>query len=208
MSDHDAAQFWESRYRESDRIWSGEPNRALVAVVTGMTPGRALDLGCGEGGDSVWLAEGGWWVTGIDISKTAVARARAAAALRGIPSDQKTWIVEDLATWQPTESYELVTSCFLHSPVEFPRADVLQRAARAVTHGGHLLIVGHAAAPPWADEHAHHHRFLTPTEELDELQLADDKWQVLLAETHSRDATGPGGEHATLEDAVLFARRR
>jgi 2-polyprenyl-3-methyl-5-hydroxy-6-metoxy-1,4-benzoquinol methylase len=140
----DAATFWESRYAERHRIWSGEPNAALADVASAIRPGRALDLGCGEGGDTVWLAEQGWQVTGVDISATAVARGRALATARGVAEDRITWIVEDLAAWEPADRYDLVTSCFLHSPVDFPRAAVLRQAAAAVAPGGHLLVVAHA----------------------------------------------------------------
>ena len=121
VSEQDAAGFWDAWYAERDQIWSGEPNHALVAVVAGLHPGRALDLGCGEGADSVWLAEQGWLVTGLDIAATAVARAITLAASREIPDGRITWIVEDLRAWQPSDAYELVSACFLPSRVDFPR---------------------------------------------------------------------------------------
>ncbi|MGO3181153.1 MAG: class I SAM-dependent methyltransferase, partial [Brevibacterium linens] len=72
----DSVAAWEERYAEADdAIWSGNPNEALVAVVSEMTPGRVLDVGCGEGADIVWMAENGWDATGIDLSTTAIDRA-------------------------------------------------------------------------------------------------------------------------------------
>jgi 2-polyprenyl-3-methyl-5-hydroxy-6-metoxy-1,4-benzoquinol methylase len=71
---------WDSRYSERNgALWSGQPNGRLVAEAAGLTPGRALDIGCGEGADAIWLATIGWTVTAIDVSEVAVARARAAA---------------------------------------------------------------------------------------------------------------------------------
>lgn len=224
MSEQDAVGFWEARYGERDRIWSGEPNQALVATVTGFAPGRALDLGCGEGGDSVWLAGRGWRVTAVDVSATAIGRARDLAARRHIPDGRITWLVEDLSGWNPPHGYELVSACFFQSPLEFARNAVLQRAASAVTPGGHVLVVSHAQPPPWAKSHDHGehgddrehgddgahaaHHSVSPDEELAGLQLDDQAWEVLISEVRSRDAVGPDGERATLQDTVVLARRR
>ena len=210
-SEQDAVEYWEHRYGERDQIWSGAPNRALVTAVAGLDPGRALDLGCGEGGDSVWLAEQGWQVTAVDIAATAIARAQRFATSRHTPQDRISWLVEDLSSWQPTEYYDLVSACFLQSPIDFPRTAVLQRAASAVAPGGHLLIVGHAEFPPWSTAHDHDragHRFPSPAEERASLQLDDAGWDTVIGETRSREATGPDGEHATLHDIVTHLRRR
>ena len=205
----DAASFWQARYAESEQIWSGEPNHALVTTVAALQPGRALDLGCGEGGDSVWLAGRGWQVTAIDIATSAIVRARERAAARRIPDGRITWIIEDLARWQPTETYELVSACFLHSPIDFPRMAVLRRAAAAIVPGGHLLVVGHAESPPWSDaQDRAHHRLLDPPEEMAALQLDGTAWETVVSDVRPRQATGPDGEHATLRDTVVLLRRR
>ena len=217
-----ASEYWEGRYGEREQIWSGRPNAALVATVSELTPGRALDLGCGEGGDAVWLAAHGWRVAAVDASATAIERARAAAAANGVGNGEIEWVVADLATWRPAGGFDLVSACFLHSPLEFPRTEVLRRCAETVVSGGHLLVVGHAAAPPWSrmaqhdaehdgdghdDGHGHHH-FRSAAEELDDLALPVADWETALAEVRTREATGPDGEHATLEDSVVLLRRR
>lgn len=217
-----AADYWEARYGEREQIWSGRPNDALVDTMSGRPPGRALDLGCGEGGDTVWLASQGWEVTAVDISTTAVDRARARAAASGISTRQVTWVVEDLGAWRPAGEYELASACFLHSTVEFPRTDILRRAAGAVARGGHLLVVGHAEPPPWfaaheereeadGSQHGHHHSdhdFLGPAEELAALELDEAAWEVAVSEVRRRESTGPDGEPAVLLDTVVLARRR
>jgi SAM-dependent methyltransferase len=207
----DAAAFWENRYGEGGQIWSGRPNHALVSAVAALEAGRVLDLGCGEGGDSVWLAERGWEVVAVDIAEAAITRARGEAAAHHIPDGRITWIVQDLARWQPTEAYDLVSACFLHSPVDFPRTAVLRRAAAAVAPGGHLLLVGHAEPPPWSHDHDHdhaRHRFLGPAEEIADLQLDADAWETLVSDVRPRQASGPQGQPATLLDTVVLLRRR
>lgn len=203
----DPATFWDDRYGGRDQLWTGEPNHALVEVVGGWSPGRALDLGCGEGGDSVWLAEQGWQVTGVDVSAVAVDRARAAAARRQVPAHRLRFVVTDLAAWRPEGPVDLVSACFLLSPLDFPRAEVLRRAAGALVPGGHLLVVGHAEAPPWAEGH-HDRRFPTAEEDRADLGLDDAEWETLLCEARPRRAKGPDGQVATLDDTVVLLRRR
>ena len=202
------ADFWEERYSGTDRVWSGRPNQILTRVAADLAPGRALDLGCGEGGDAIWLAHHGWDVTGLDISVTATRRAAEAARAAGLPPERIRFLAADLSALDHAGTFDLVTASYLHSPVEFPRADVLRHAAGLVAPGGHLLVLSHADFPPWARGHDHaEHRFLTPAEEVAEIGLDGDGWTVVLAETRSRDAVGPEGQTAVLDDAVVLARR-
>jgi SAM-dependent methyltransferase len=204
----DATAFWEKLYTERDQIWSGRPNHSLVTIVADIAPGHALDLGCGEGGDAVWLAGRGWRVTAVDIAGTAIGRAAALAERSGVPEDRIDWRVEDLSSWRPPGRYDLVSACFFHSPQEFPRTEVLRRAASAITPNGYLLLVGHGAFPPWSQNHDHgDHRFLTPAEEIAELQLDPERWATITSEIRRRPATGPDGEQATLDDSVVLLRR-
>ncbi len=202
---HEPSRFWDELYAEREQRWSGKPNQALVETVGALTPGRALDLGSGEGADAIWLAEQGWQVTGVDVSATAAQRARAHAASRGVSVD---WQIHDLATWQPDATYDLVSAAFLHSPIEFPRTEVLRRAASAVAPGGHLFVLGHAEPPPWARDHEGHdgpHGLLGPDEEVATLAL--DGWESVVVELRERDATGPDGQHGHLRDSVVLLRR-
>jgi SAM-dependent methyltransferase len=209
---HDDGQelsaFWEARYADTERVWSGRPNQTLVEVVGDLPAGRALDIGCGEGGDAIWLAQRGWHVTGVDISPTAIRRAEAAADRAGVPADRLRWQAHDLATWTGDGPYDLVTASFLHSPIEIPRTEILRRAASLVAPGGHLLILSHFGLPPWSSYHGHEHHFLTPAEEIAALDLPADEWETRVAETRARAATGPNGEQATLDDVVVLLHRR
>lgn len=203
----DLAAHWEAHYGATERVWSGRPNQTLVDVASGWSAGRALDLGCGEGGDAIWLAGNGWRVTGVDVSSVAVERARAAATGAGV-GDRTDWIVADLATWAGEDAYELVTASFFHSPVESDRSGALRRAAALVAPGGRLLIISHAAPPSWASHQDHAaHRFRSPAEEVDDLRLEPGAWTVERSEIRRRSVTDPEGRPATLDDTVVLLRR-
>jgi len=201
MDEQSPARVWEERYAGA-QVWSGEPNRALLAYAADLPPGRALDLGCGEGADAIWLAERGWRVTGVDVSATALGRAAAHARDRGV---EVAWVEADLAHWEAPGRFDLVTAFFLHSPVDFPRAEILTRAAAALAPGGVLLIVGHAEFPPWSSHHDHP-GFPTPEQALAEAGVGPG-WVVEAAELFPREVAGPGRERAIIRDAVARARK-
>jgi SAM-dependent methyltransferase len=207
MAMSDAQQAWEEHYGERDRVWSGRVNVRLAEVAETMTPGRALDLGCGEGADSMWLAERGWQVTAVDISQTALDRARDDAAARNL-ADRIDFQRHDLTESFPDGDFDLVSAQFLHSTVEMDRAKVLRRAADAVAPGGTLLIVDHAGPPPWALKLDHHHEFPSAEQVVSSLNLNDAQWNRVRVEAVERDALGPDGQHGTLTDNVMVLRRR
>lgn len=204
MTDTAVRQFWEDLYGERAQVWSGKVNAALEQRAADLPAGRALDLGCGEGADALWLAERGWAVTAVDISATALDRGRAEAERRGLVVD---WRRQDLAEGLPGGPYDLVSAQFLQSPVALARTEVLRRAAALVAPAGVLLVVGHAAGPPGS-----HHQpdpALMPSADtvLHELEL-DDGWEVLESQDVVRVATGPDCERVEFLDSVVLARRR
>lgn len=201
------ADFWEQRYASTDRVWSGRANQALVDVASTLTPGRALDLGCGEGGDAIWLAQHGWHATGVDISPSAIAHARAAADALGV-SANASFLVGDLESPMDAAQYDLVSACFLQSPVALGREGILRRALDHVKPNGRLLIVTHAVAPPWHPTAHHHEALPQPSDDLAALALSAELWEVELAEVRQREATGPDGQPAVLDDGILLVRRR
>lgn len=199
------AQHWEQRYAGDERVWSGRVNATLAEVVGEFEPGTSIDLGCGEGGDVLWLAEQGWQARGLDISETAIGRARAEAAARGIES--ATFTATDLDAWQPEpDTADLVTASFFQSEVALDRIAILRTAASAVRSGGRLVVISHAAGPPGSSHLGP--TMITARDDAAQLDLPSDQWTIEVADERSRPSVGRDGQPSELVDAVLVARRR
>lgn len=136
-----ARERWNRRWAGEERVHaSTAPSRFLVAEVTALRPGTALDLACGAGRNAVWLAEQGWRVTAVDFSGVALRMARSFAAERRVEIE---WLEADVLAWTPpARGYDLVCVFYLQLPAA-ERATALARAADAVRPGGTLLVVGH-----------------------------------------------------------------
>lgn len=195
------AQFWDERYESRQRLWSGEVNGVLAAEAADLPPGQALDVGCGEGADALWLAARGWRVTAIDISEIALERAAARAS--GI--DTVAWTRADLAhTAMPAGAFDLVSAQYYPFTREAGTA-ALRRLLASVAPGGTLLVAGHDPADlspetlPDFDPNAYY----WPT---DIAGFLDADWTVLTNERRPRvSPTPPGSGHT--HDTVLRARR-
>jgi SAM-dependent methyltransferase len=203
-----AEQYWEERYRDEGRVWSGRPNPLLVREAGPLPPGTALDLGCGEGGDAIWLASQGWEVTAVDVSDTALRRGAEHARDAGVAAKIR-WERHDLSQTFPEGSFDLVSAQFLHSPVaaDGEREAILRRAAAAVAPGGILLVVGHAGWPSWQEEPPFDYHFPTTGDVLDALDLESGRWHVELEEVVERELPDPDGRPGLREDNVLRVRR-
>ena len=139
-SDPSRRALWDERHAARQPIESFEPDPTLVDEIGSLRPGRALDLGAGDGRNAIWLAIQGWQVTAVDFSQVALDRGRALATASGVRVE---WQLADLLEWSPGASrFDLVTLFFIHLPPD-ERRDVYARAAAAVAPGGTLLIVGH-----------------------------------------------------------------
>ena len=131
---------WDARYAASGRLFSSEPDEALVELAGTLPPGRALDLGAGEGRNSLWLARRGWQVTAVDLSGVALARLRAQAATEHVAVDA---VGADMGEYLARgERFDLVVVANIH-PEPAQRARLLAAAAQAVAPGGHLFLAGH-----------------------------------------------------------------
>ena len=204
---HDSAAFWETHYQGLDAQWGTSPNKILAGLVTDLapTPGTALDLGCGHGGDALWLARLGWEVTAVDIAPTALDRVTEGAEAAGVAALVHPQL-HDLAANFPDGTFNLVSAAYFHTPIEIPRDKVLQRAAQAVAPGGLLVVIEHASAAPWSWQADQDVYFPSPQDTLKSLQLGD-VWHVERCHAPQRTATGPQGQSATVTDNVIAVRR-
>lgn len=204
-ADQHAELFWERHYR-ARRAPSARVNPLLAETAAPLRPGAALDLGCGAGGDTLWLARRGWHVTAVDISTTAVERVRERARDLGV-ADRVTPEQHDLAASFPAGRFDLVSAQYFHTPLPLPRGRILRTAARALRPGGLLLVVDHGSTAPWSWNQDPDIHCPAPAEIAAELDLDPARWSVLRAGTPRRRATGPAGETATVTDNVLLVRR-
>jgi len=194
---------WDSRYADQERLWSGAPNGALLAEITGLTPGRVLDVGCGEGADAIWLAKDGWDVTALEVSGVALTRAAAHAAANGVLI---TWVHAGLAdATLPPPGFDLVSAQYpaLHRT---PDAVAERALLRAVKPGGVLLLVHHAGM----DTQPADARGFDPANYVWPSMVAEmlnDDWEIQCNEQRPRVVPegGSGAHHA--DDTILRARR-
>lgn len=193
---------WDERYRDA-QIWSGNPNQALVREVSALTPGRALDVGCGEGADAVWLAQRGWTVTALDVAEAALARGRSAAELAGVAI---TWLHKGLLDADlRSGGFDLVSAQY--PALRRTREDLAERTLiDLVAPGGTLLVVHHDVSDP---SHAQAHGF-DPNDWVgprDVGALLGPEWVVVVDEVRERHVSGGAGAGHT-HDVILRATRR
>ena len=205
----DPASYWDERYSAQSRVWSGEPNAALVSALTDREPGYALDLGCGEGADSIWLAERGWIVTAADVSAVALQRGAEEAARRQLPVGAINWQHVELSEWEPRGEYDLVAASYLHLPSALTRYSMLRRYAGYVRPGGLLFVLSHATFP--ADrELPEQLRDLDhpPSSELSRLRLEPAEWDVVTCVRYPRgtDDSGQAGNKILWDNLLVLCR--
>jgi SAM-dependent methyltransferase len=201
---------WDRRYG-GDQIWSGNPNGTLVHEITGVTPGRALDVGAGEGGDALWLAEQGWRVTASDISQRALERVDAEAKRRGVRVEGLHRDANALEAFA-TARFDLVSAQYASIP-RTPDGRGVRNLLNAVAPGGTLLVVSHDLQPMRSpiDTKAHSRPF-----DPDAYVRVDDfvaavadssEWTIEVHETRPRPPGAASASHH-VDDVVLRARRQ
>ncbi|WP_102159632.1 class I SAM-dependent methyltransferase [Zhihengliuella halotolerans] len=210
--------FWEEHWEDPERGGAAAPaNPYVVAETRGLSPGRALDAGCGTGTEALALAATGWDVTGVDLSERAIATARERAAAGGA-AGLTHWIAADLTAWEPEQPLDLVMTNYAHASI--PQLDLYRRIAEWVAPGGTLLIVGHLDHGGHGHDDAGH-RHGEHSEEHDgdwppaEATVTGDRiagvldpalWRIETVAEHTRTLPGYDGER-TLRDVVVRATR-
>ncbi|MFJ2966944.1 class I SAM-dependent methyltransferase [Streptomyces collinus] len=206
MSTTDALAFWDGVYAARPAADAPRPNARLTETVSDLPPGQALDLGCGEGGDALWLASQSWHVIAVDISAVAVERLTALAGSHGL-GDRVNTVRHDLQASFPQGGFDLVCAHYLHTPFGLDRSTVLRSAAHVLRPGGRLLVVDHGSTAPWSWNQDPDIRYPSPREVAAGIGLDPETWTVERAEALHRVATGPDGRTAEVTDHVLLIHR-
>ena len=207
--------YWDEHWQQ---VRAGSPaghdvpvNPYLAQEVSGLAPGTALEAGCGDGAEAIWLARAGWRVTATDIAQEPLARAAGRAGEQGL-GDRIEWVRADLGSWEPPQAFDLVTTHYAHPAM--PQLAFYDRLSAWVAPGGSLLVVGHLHPDHGSHHggHGSHHDHQPPaqasvtaasiTERLDPAV-----WDVVTAAERARTLDTPGGGQVTLQDVVVRAVR-
>jgi thioredoxin reductase/SAM-dependent methyltransferase len=201
---------WDHRYGD-EQMWSGHPNGSLVNQVAAMTPGHALDVGAGEGGDAVWLAEQGWKVTASDISQRALGRIETEAQRRGLHVECHRTDANALDAFD-AGAFDLVSAQYASIP-RTPDNRGVRNLINAVAPGGTLLIVSHDLEQMRRpiDTRSHSQAFdpdaYLRTEDFAAVLATSPGWEI---DTHRKQPRPAGAASAShpIDDIILCARRR
>lgn len=206
MPTTDAVTYWNDLYLSRPAATTPQPNVRLIEIATHLPAGDALDLGCGNGGDALWLAGQGWRVTATDVSTVAVERLATLAGARGL-ADQVVAVQCDLSGSLPHGQFDLISAQYLHTTFDLDRAPILRSAAHALRPQGRLLVVDHGSIAPWSWNQDPGVRFPSPQEVAEDIGLDSATWTVERADASRRIATGPDGSTAEVTDHILIIRR-
>ena len=195
------ARDWDERHADPERRYSGGPSDLLVAEMSALPPGFALDLACGQGRHAVWLAAHGWQVTAVDFSAVALDKGRELARQDGVACE---WVAADLMEYAPVpEAYDLVVISYLHLPGA-ERRQILANAEQALAPGGTLLLIG-------LDRSNHEHGYGGPTNpsvlyDREDVVAALPRLAIDRAATLTRPVQTTEGDRIAL-DLLVRARR-
>lgn len=200
--------YWETHWHEAgerqhDRGLLANPY--LAREVGDLEPGSALDAGCGEGVEAIWLAANGWDVIAADISAAALERARRRADGGERAADIE-WVEADLGVWEPGRRFGLVMTNYAHPDI--PQLAFYERIADWVAPGGTLLIVGHLHTYQHGGEQQQPPDEVSVTAATITGLLNPETWNVVTADEVSRSLRAGTGRTVELHDVVVRAERR
>lgn len=214
MSHDFDGEYWDRVWQEGrgTAMAATSPNPHLVREMSGLSPGTALEAGCGAGTEALWLASQGWQVTAVDVAAEPLEIAARRSEATGI-GRSVLWVRADLTDWAPATQFDLVTTHYAHPAI--PKLDFYERAAEWVAPGGTLLIVGHLRrhGPGHGHGHGHGHdggpahESASVTAADITARLAPGEWAIATAEEGHRSMTVAGGSAATVYDVVVRASR-
>ncbi|WP_235738630.1 class I SAM-dependent methyltransferase [Nocardioides alcanivorans] len=195
------AAGWNARYAASELVWSATPNQYVEARLASLPPGRAVDLGAGEGRNALWLAGLGWQASAVDFSDAGLAKGAAIAERLGVEID---WVCADVLSWAPVEPVDLTLVAYLQFPLA-ERRRLVANACAMTAPGGTLFWISH-------DSHNLPHgvggpqdpSLLTTADEL--ATLLDEGWDVIEASRVERQVTAADATRETAYDTLLIAR--
>ncbi|WP_068155148.1 class I SAM-dependent methyltransferase [Rhodococcus phenolicus] len=195
------ARDWDERYTAADMVWGSPPNPVVVEFTAALPHGRALDLACGEGRHSLWLATRGWEVDGVDFSGVAIEKARRIATQAPKRSrDRLRYLHADVTKDAFDGEYDLILAAFLHL-VARQRASLVENAINSLKPDGILIFLGHDSTNPTLGTGGPQDPEIlyTPTDVVNEI---DGRLEILVAERRARET-----DTGTAVDALVVARK-
>ena len=197
------SRAWDQRYAGRELVWTSEANRFLVEEAAALAPARAIDLACGEGRNSVWLAEHGWHVTAVDFSEVGLEKGKRLAGARGV---RVAWIAADLLEYEPVpQAFELALLFYLQVPAP-QRTAIVAKAASALAAGGLMILVGHDSSNVALGHGGPRDPAVLYTAEDIVADLQGSGLRIERAERVERPAESADGPRVAL-DALVRARR-
>jgi methyl halide transferase len=141
---------WNDRYRDGNLPWdTGRPSSELQRVISedGIQPCRALDIGCGTGTNSVWLAQQGFEATGVDLAPLAVERAKQRAHASGVKAQFVAADVLHLPDLGGPFAFFFDRGCYHAIRREAPDQYAPAVARQLASGGRGLILAGNAREP-------------------------------------------------------------
>jgi tellurite methyltransferase len=136
MSEEDRSK-WDQRYAEDSHRKRSQPGEFIAQWIDKITVGKALDVACGLGQKSMFLAEAGFQVDAIDVSAIGLERASQQAMVQGLDIN---WIQHDL-----DQPYDFSQKYALIIVMWYVDLELIRRLCKQLAPGGYLLCEEHLA---------------------------------------------------------------